>query len=121
MTLFTKLTDAGLPIIDATEDGRISSNSMTAEQEAVFNDIVYEHMNGTPAFDALVRIRDRKSSSKTNAKAIPNWATWDEAQTVQYITDNVTSLATAKTVLIAMARLIVALRDETWPDLPEGN
>lgn len=73
------------------------------------------------AYDiVLERIADRKSASKTDTKNIPNWATWDEAQAVQYITDNVTSLATAKTVLIAMTRMIVALRNQQWPDLPEG-
>jgi hypothetical protein len=41
------------------------------------------------------------------------------AQAVAYIETNVTSLATAKTVLKVMARILIALRDETWPDLPD--
>lgn len=56
-------------------------------------------------------------SAKTAAKAIPNWATWNETQAVNYIQTNVTDLASARTVLIALAKMVVALRDDTWPDL----
>lgn len=49
------------------------------------------------------------------AAAIPGWATWDEAQAVAYIENNVKDLASAKVVLIAMARVLVALRDAQWP------
>ena len=51
------------------------------------------------------------------AAAIPGWALWDEQQAIDYITDNVTDLASAKVVLVAMARLLVALRDAQWPAL----
>lgn len=51
------------------------------------------------------------------AQAIPGWALWDEAQAVDYIDTNVTDLASAKTVLVAMARLLVAQRDALWPGL----
>lgn len=43
--------------------------------------------------------------------ALPGWATWTGDQAATWIADNVTDLASAKTVLIAMARAIVALRD----------
>jgi len=51
------------------------------------------------------------------ARAIPGWATWDETQALDYIAANVTDLASAKIVLAAMARIILALRDATWPAL----
>jgi hypothetical protein len=53
------------------------------------------------------------------AAAIPNWATWTEAQVVDYINTNVTSLAAAKVVLVVLARMVVALRNETWPGLQQ--
>ena len=49
------------------------------------------------------------------AGAIPNWATWDEATAVAYIETSVTDLASAGTVLVALARMVVALRDAQWP------
>lgn len=57
------------------------------------------------------------SFAPVRAAAIPGWATWDEDQAVEYIDDNVTDLPSAKVVLKAMARLLVALRDAQWPGL----
>lgn len=57
------------------------------------------------------------ATAPARAAAIPGWATWDEAQAVAYIENNVKDLARAKVVLIAMARILVALRDAQWPGL----
>ena len=43
--------------------------------------------------------------------ALPGWATWTGEQAAAWIEENVTDLVSAKTVLTAMARAIVALRD----------
>lgn len=72
------------------------------------------------------------TSARVNAKSIPNWATWNEAQTLAWIAgkfdattiSNITTLAQAKpvmndmaTAITALARMVIALRDHTWPDL----
>lgn len=44
-------------------------------------------------------------------EALPGWATFTAQQAEDYIETNVTSLATAKTVMKAMARLLVAERN----------
>lgn len=46
--------------------------------------------------------------------------TMTAAQAESYITNNVTNLAQAKTVLIELARLVVALRDTAWQDMQGG-
>ncbi len=71
-------------------------------------------------------------SARTAAKAISNWATWDEAQVLAWFDNNLgdaavdaltipvgakTIIKAQNTALKAMARMIVALRDDTWPDL----
>lgn len=61
--------------------------------------------------------REVAQDAPERARAIPGWATWDEAQAVAYIENNVKDLASAKIVLVAMARLLVALRDAQWPGL----
>jgi len=61
--------------------------------------------------------RKTADDAPARAAAIPGWATWDEAQAVAYIENNVKDLASAKIVLVAMARLLVALRDAQWPGL----
>ena len=76
----------------------------------------------------------RYSSAKVTAKAIPNWATWTQAEWQTYFSANlsdaeadlVTSIAIARimikrqnTVINAMAKMLMAIRDQVWPDLPE--
>lgn len=71
-------------------------------------------------------------AAKTNARNIPNWATWDEAQVLVWMDANLSDAAvdaltipagaktiikTQNTMLRALARMVVALRDDTWPDL----
>lgn len=65
----------------------------------------------TPLQDLLA------SEAPKQLRNIPGWATWDMGQTVDYINKNVTSLATAKTVLVAMAKMLVVLRDMTLADV----
>lgn len=50
-------------------------------------------------------------SAKGDFEALPGWATWSAAEAVAYIEANVTTLATAKTVMERMAQAIVYLRD----------
>ena len=62
----------------------------------------------------------RQEQADTDAANIPGWASWTEEQVLDWIDDNVTDLASAKTALTAMARMLVALRNKTWPGL-EGS
>lgn len=57
-------------------------------------------------------IEDGAETAFTN---IPDWATWTEQEAVDYITNNVTDLASAKVVMIRMARAILILADKTFP------
>ena len=61
-----------------------------------------------------------QSNSKSQVQNIPNWASWTELETLDYIDNNVTDLASAKVVIRAMARMLIALRNKEWPEL-EGN
>ena len=66
------------------------------------------------------RVIQVAATSGDQAAVIPGWATWNEQTAIDYITNNVTDLASAKVVLTAMARMIVALRNAQWPGL-EGD
>lgn len=46
--------------------------------------------------------------------------TMTAAQAEAYINANVTSLATAKVVLVELSRLVIALRDQAWRDMQGG-
>lgn len=58
-----------------------------------------------------------KAAAKTQAQNVPNWARWDEATTITWLQTHVTDLASAKTALINLTRMVIALRNEIWPDL----
>lgn len=136
MTLLEKLLAAGLPIANATEDGVVSGISgvvMTSEQFRQMNDVCMEHLH--PAEHAVTaRVRNRQATAHAAAKAIPNWASWTQAQWQTYFNanlsdteaDTVTSLATARVmikrqnlVILNLVKMVIALRDAVYPDLPE--
>ena len=54
------------------------------------------------------------ATARQRVEAVPGWASWRDEEAVDFINANVTDLASAKRVLVAMARVIVALRDATW-------
>ncbi len=61
-----------------------------------------------------------QSSAKSQVQNIPSWANWTETETLDHIDTNITDLASAKVVIRAMARMLIALRNQEWPEL-EGN
>ena len=80
------------------------------------------------------RIEQRRDSAKDSAKAIPNWATWSEAEAGAWfeanlgdavvdglgLPANVTTFLKALTAAVkGEGRFIIAIRDKEWPDLPE--
>jgi hypothetical protein len=73
-----------------------------------------------------------QSGAKSQLQAIPNWASWTEAQVMTWFDTNVTNLlpaanlTAANTIMSnmataqrAMARMLVALRNHEFPDLQE--
>jgi len=57
--------------------------------------------------------------AQTQFENIPDWATWDEATALAFFDANVTTAASAIPVLRAMVRMLIALRNETWPGLQD--
>ena len=60
-----------------------------------------------------------EADARTGIEALPGWASWTAQEADDWIVANVTDLASAVTVLRAMARMIVHLRDHalervTW-------
>jgi hypothetical protein len=69
---------------------------------------------------AEIASETRKTNAITEAGLAAEFKSLTAAQALTYIDNNVTTLATAKTVLKIMARLIIAMRDELWPDLQDN-
>jgi hypothetical protein len=69
------------------------------------------------ALSAGERRQIARESGEQVFSALPGWATWTAQETEDYIDTNVTDLASAKVVLKALAKAIVALRNARWPGL----
>jgi hypothetical protein len=62
----------------------------------------------------------RKQEAFDNAKLTAELKSVTRAEAREYIDENVTDLASAKGVLKILASMIIALRDEVFPELPES-
>ncbi len=92
-----------------------------AEQETAGRAIVAAH-DATQKSQSELDI-EVAESAKTATQAIPNWAGWTEVQVLDWMTTNLSSELSStpntETALRSMARLLVALRNQAWPDLQE--
>lgn len=97
-------------------------------------------LTGNDLLDCVVdvarsdRVRARQIAAKAYAKTIPNWALWTQAQLQTWwdanledsIVDGFSIPVGVKTMLkqinlaiLRTAQLLIAIRDQLWPDLPE--
>lgn len=111
MSLFDELQAAGLPVVSATDGKQATfSRTLTDSEMDVYLDLL---------FPARQVQRLRQANAINEASLAIQLKSLTPAQAVQYIETNVINLATAKDVLKIMARMLIALRDQQWPDLPE--
>jgi hypothetical protein len=91
-------------------------DSFVAGHEAEIQAIVEAH-EPDPLYFHADRERAVENNALTQASNIPGWTSWTEEQTTDWIDDNVVDLASAKTALRAMARMMIALRNKVFPNL----
>jgi hypothetical protein len=111
MTLLTDLQAAGLPVVSTNGEIQATfSRSLDDAEMEIYLNILFPNRQTQ---------RLRKANAIGEAMLATELKTLTPAQAVQYIESNVTDLPSAKRVLKIMARILIALRDEAWPDLPE--
>ena len=121
------LQQAGLPVVSAsetTEDGVTQVNATFSRGLTAAEVMTYLSITNPAEY--------RRQNSRVTAKAIPNWATWTQANWDAYFTANlspaqvstVTTIALARTMLNRqnlviqnLVKLVIAMRDNQWPDL----
>lgn len=86
----------------------------------VLTDLEIEAILAQPITSAEQAAAARKAESISQAKLATELRSLTPDQAVAYIENNVTSLASAKAVMKVMARLLIAMRDELWPGLPDA-
>jgi hypothetical protein len=79
---------------------------------------IYAAHDPNPTAAELAAI-DRKIGAIAEARLATELKSLTPAQAVAYIETHVTTLATAKTVLKIMVRILIAMRDEIWPNLQD--
>jgi hypothetical protein len=121
-----KLQTAGLPVISASDDGAYSmSRELSATELRALLDII--EPAGIPG-------RNRQANAQGIAAAIPNWATWTQTQFQTWCDANLMSDAAIDATTLSAAlkanikannaftrnsgKLLIAIRDQTWPNLP---
>ena len=95
------------------EGGELICPSLPALQESDLVDCVVDLMR-------LERVQSRREQARAAFGGVPELrsATGDQAEA--WVEANVTTLASAKRAIAILARAVVALRDETYPDLPDS-
>lgn len=127
MDWMTILINAGLPVVEAKE---ITVEGMMHVDATFSRELAPEEWQ---LFLTLTNsIQAKKNLAKTTVRAIPNWATWTQADWNTYFDANLSTTQVAGVTTIAQARammnkqnaviqnlvkLVIALRDETMPDL----
>ena len=108
--------------VDIRDD--LSGAFIKTAHYSVVNSILSDAMINTGIAQALTLAEQSTLTRLQNAQGQAALATALKTvtpdQAVAYIEANVTSLATAKAVMEIMARILIALRDEVWPDLPNN-
>jgi hypothetical protein len=124
LNYLSKLQAASLPVVDADDGGSASfSRTLTDTERETLRGII----------DPLtIPVTNRFKQSRITTKAIPNWATWTQADWDTYFAANLSTTqmnAVSSTAQIRammnkqnlviqnLVKLVIALRDETWPDL----
>ena len=120
MNLSEKIKAAGIPFKTADENGSVDCSGfyLSKEQYAQLANIIREHLDPS-GYAVQKRIKDRQSAAKNEAGLATQLKTVTAQGAVDYIEVNVTNLASAKAVMKIMARMLIALRDAQFPELPE--
>jgi hypothetical protein len=116
--LYKELANAGISIGGCNEEGIVWAEDGVTEiqDQPEVKKIIKAHKYVDPEIYEQ-KLRELRTKSEESAKQIQGWAKWNEQQAVEYIEQNVTDLKSAKIVLKAMARMLLALRDKSFPNI----
>lgn len=145
--LISQLTSANIDYVGCNTERVWDKNGDITNRADVAALIAYNVENNTAFQLAENEAILRMTNARANAKAIPSWSSWTEADTLAWINTNIgvpletgrTSLpatltfATARAafvtllnimdkmlvVLIALSRMVIAMRNQMWADLKD--
>jgi hypothetical protein len=131
--LLRELATAGIAVGGCNSDGKVwDVNGLEIQARPDVAAVIATH-NAQAWATIDQQSATRAAAAKATAKAIPNWATWSQQDWTNYFNSNlsdteadlVTSFAAARImikrqnlVIHNLVKLVIALRDQIWPDLP---
>ena len=75
--------------------------------------------------DETTRLAQVVEDARSAVAAIPGWATWTQAEVNQWIDDNLATELAAQpktlTAIRAIAKMLIALRNNSWADMEGGS
>jgi len=114
----------GMSLFDSELEILLVNENQATQAQTVIN----AHVGVDP-------IQERSVAAETNLRNVPGWATWTEAQALDWWNTNlsdaqadaIANLADAKAMLKkqnaalkSMARMLIAMRNRLFPGMPEG-
>jgi len=91
----------------------VSVDSLLSDQEIIA-------ALSTPLLSIEIASLIRKANAFAQAKLVSELKALTPEEAAAYVESSITDLDGAVTVIKAIVRLLIALRDELWPDLPEA-
>lgn len=111
----------GVSIGRANDKGtwRIDFKAEATPEQRIAAQTAIDLFDTQAAIDKEQRVFDRQKNAEQEARLAAQLRTLTPQQAVDYIENNVADLLTAKFVLKIMARMLIAMRDQIWPEMPE--
>ena len=115
-----ELIAAGVPVrreIALLKNNGVEISLENEDDASLYKGIIETVLDAHDEIDDIALIED---DAKQRLKAIPNWATWTEEQAVEWFTTHINNLAIpddVKSLLADYGRMLLALRDKTFPNL----
>lgn len=91
----------------------LRAGTIVTFEESELNAALIRNLEAQQELKDVEIVRD---ASKSQAENIPAWASWTELEVIAWVETNLPDDNT-RIAVISMARMIVALRNQTWPEL----
>jgi len=118
--LTEELKAAGIPVSGCNSNGVVWDIDGKTEIQKRHDVLAVISSHDPARYEAVeLAIKTRRENARNEASLATQLKALTPQQAVDYIETNVKDLASAKNVLKIMARMLIAMRDEVFPELPE--
>ena len=119
--LHKQLKAAGITFDGCNSNGEVwTAEGLRIHEQSNVAAIIANHEANYTVYQQLeLDAENRKNNAKGTAIVAPNLSTLSAADAELWVENNTGNVADMRVVVREMARLIVSLRDERWPTMPD--